>query len=175
MNRNSIDYRPFEPPLPPGRARALPWASVLGGSAMTAVVPVVASLPLMPPLGLILLLTWRLLARFSLRPWAAAPLGLFDDLVSGQPMGSAVLLWSLCFIAIELIEQRLVFRDFWQDWLIASGAIAFCLTAGRWLALPLGAHVDTVLVAQIMSSAMLFPLTARGVAWIDRKRGTAPV
>lgn len=84
------------------------------------------------------------------------------------------MLWSLCFIAIELIEQRLVFRDFWQDWLIASGAIAFCLTAGRWIALPLGAHVDTVLVAQIMSSAMLFPLTARGVAWIDRKRGTGP-
>jgi len=174
VNKSSIDYRPFEPPLPPGRARALPWASVLGGSAVAAVVPIVASLPLMPPLGLILLLTWRLLARFSLRPWAAAPLGLFDDLVSGQPLGSAVMLWSLCFIAIELIEQRLVFRDFWQDWLIASGAIAFCLTAGRWIALPLGAHVDTVLVAQIMSSAMLFPLTARGVAWIDRKRGTGP-
>ncbi|USU05888.1 rod shape-determining protein MreD [Sphingomonadaceae bacterium OTU29LAMAA1] len=173
MTRNTIDYRPFEPSLPPGRARAVPWSTVLGGSALTAVVPVVASLPLMPPLGLIMLLTWRLLARFALRPWAAAPLGLFDDLVSGQPLGSAVLLWSLCFIAIDLTEQRLVFRDFWQDWLIASGGIAFCLTIGRWIALPIGAHVDTVLLAQIMIAVMLFPLSARLVAWIDRKRGPA--
>ena len=173
MSRNSIDYRPFQPPLPPAHARALPWASVMGASALTAVIPVVASLPLMPPLGLILLLTWRLLARFSLRPWAAAPLGLFDDLVSGQPLGSSVLLWSLCFIAIDLIEQRLVTRDFWQDWLIASGLIVFCIAAGRWIALPLSAHVDTVLLAQGMISVMLFPLSARLVAWIDRKRGPA--
>ena len=173
MSRYTIDYRPFELPLPPGRARALPWMSVLGASAVTAVVPVVASLALMPPLGLLLLLTWRLLARFALRPWAAAPLGLFDDLVSGQPLGSAVLLWSLWFIAIDLIEQRLVFRDFWQDWLIASGAIAFCLTVGRWIALPLGAHVDPVLLAQIVMTVMLFPLAVRMVAWIDRKRGDA--
>lgn len=170
--RNSIDYRPFQAPLPPpGRARALPWVSVLAASTLTAIVPVVASLPLMPPLGLILLLSWRLLARFALRPWAAAPLGLFDDLVSGQPLGSAMLLWSLCFIAIELIEQRLVTRDFWQDWLIASGAIVFCTAIGRWIAVPIGAHVDTVLLAQTMISVMLFPLSARLVAWIDRKRG----
>lgn len=173
MTRNTIDYRPFEPPLPPGRARALPWSTVIAASAVTAVAPVVASLALMPPLGLIMLLTWRLLARFALRPWAAAPLGLFDDLVSGQPLGSAVLLWSLCFIAIDMIEQRLVFRDFWQDWLIATGAIAFCLTIGRWIALPIGAYVDTVLLAQIVISVTLFPLFARLVAWIDRKRGPA--
>jgi rod shape-determining protein MreD len=173
MSRNSIDYRPFQPALPPAHARALPWASVMGASALTAVIPVVASLPLMPPLGLILLLTWRLLARFSLRPWAAAPLGLFDDLLSGQPLGSAMLLWSLCFIAIDLIEQRLVARDFWQDWLIASGAIVFCIAAGRWIAVPLSAHVDTVLLAQAMIAVLLFPLSARLVAWIDRKRGPA--
>ncbi|EZP56986.1 MULTISPECIES: rod shape-determining protein MreD [unclassified Sphingomonas] len=173
MSRNTIDYRPFELPLPPGRARALPWISVIAASAVTAILPVVASLALMPPLGLLLLLTWRLLARFALRPWAAAPLGLFDDLVSGQPLGSSVLLWSLCFIAIDLIEQRLVFRDFWQDWLIATGAIAFCLTVGRWIALPLGAHVDPVLLAQIVITVMLFPLAVRAVAWIDRRRGDA--
>ena len=120
-----------------------------------------------------MLLTWRLLARFSLRPWAGAPLGLFDDIVSGQPIGASMLTWSIVMIAIDLIEQRLIFRDFWQDWLIATGAIAFCLTIGRWIALPIGAYVDTVLLAQIMVSVMLFPLSARLVAWIDRKRGPA--
>ncbi|WP_203310061.1 MULTISPECIES: rod shape-determining protein MreD [Sphingomonas] len=170
---NTIDHQPFRMPLPPGRARAVPWLTVIGGSALTAVVPVVASFALLPPLGLVLLLTWRLLARFSLRAWAAAPLGLFDDLLSGQPLGSAVLLWSACFLTIDLIEQRLVFRDFWQDWLIASGCIAFCLVAGRWIALPLGARVDLVLLAQIVITIALFPLSARFVAWIDRKRGAA--
>lgn len=169
---SAADYDPFAAPLPEGRARAIPWMTVMAGSLVT-IVPVVASLPLLPPMGLLMLLAWRLLARFALRPWAAAPLGFFDDLLSGQPLGSAVLLWSLCFIAIDLIDQRLVFRDFWKDWLIASGAIAATLAVGRLIALPIGAHVDGVLLAQIVISLMLFPFAARIVAWIDRKRGPA--
>nr|WP_211368814.1 MULTISPECIES: rod shape-determining protein MreD [Sphingomonas] len=156
--------------MPPGRARALPWITVMAGSLVT-ILPAIATFPVLPPFGLLMLLAWRLLARFALRPWAAAPLGAFDDLASGQPLGSAVLLWSATFLAIELIEQRLVFRDFWQDWLIAAGGIAFCLVMGRLIAVPLGAQVDTVLVAQIVMTIMLFPLAARTVAWIDRKRG----
>jgi rod shape-determining protein MreD len=167
---NSIGYKPFEKSLAPSRARAVPWVSVMLGSCLTAI-PVIVTVPLLPPAGLLMLLSWRLLARFSLRHWAAAPLGLFDDLVSGQPLGSAVLLWSLTFLLIEMIEARLVFRDFWQDWLIAGGAIAFCLILGRFIAVPVGAHVDGVLWAQIVITTMLFPLTARLVAWIDRKRG----
>ena len=170
-DESPIDYRPFAPPLPPGRARVVPWATVMAGSLAT-IAPVVASLPLMPPMGLVMLLTWRLLARFSLRPWAGAPLGLFDDIVSGQPIGASMLLWSVVMIGIDLVEQRLIFRDFWQDWLIAGAAITFCLTVGRLVALPLGAHVDGVLLAQIVMSILLFPVTARLVAWIDRKRGS---
>lgn len=166
------DYRPFRQPLPPGRARAIPWASVMAGSLATAL-PMMATVPLLPPLGLLMLLAWRLLAPFALRRWAAAPLGLFDDLVSGQPLGSGVLLWSLCFLGIELVDQRLVFREFWQDWLIAGGAIAFCLVAGRLIAVPIAAHVDVVIVAQGLATVLLFPLAARLVVWIDRKRGVA--
>jgi rod shape-determining protein MreD len=165
-------FDPFAPTLHPSRARALSWVSVMGGSLVTAV-PVIATIPILPPLGLLMLLTWRLLARFALRPWAAAPLGFFDDLVSGQPLGSAVLLWSGCFLAIEMIERRMVFRDFWHDWLIASGAILCCLAGGRVFALPLGAPVDGAMLAQAVATILLFPVTARLVAWIDRKRGMA--
>ena len=168
----TIDYRPFAPVLPPGRARALPWITVMAGSLVT-IIPVVATIPILPPMGLLMLLAWRLLARYALRPWAAAPLGLFDDLLSGQPLGSAMLLWSVCFLVIELVEQRLAFRDFWQEWLVGGTAIALCLIVGRFFAVPVGAHVDTVLLAQIVTSVMLFPLAARIVAWIDRKRGSA--
>ncbi|MDP1026250.1 rod shape-determining protein MreD [Sphingomonas sp. KR1UV-12] len=146
--------------------------TVVAGSLVT-IVPVIATVPILPPFGLLMLLTWRLLARFALRPWAAAPLGFLDDLLSGQPLGSAVLLWSLCYMAIDLIERRMILRDFWQDWLIASGAILFCLAGGRVLALPVGAPVDGALLVQAGSTILLFPLAARLVAWIDRKRGLA--
>ncbi|WP_174285824.1 rod shape-determining protein MreD [Sphingomonas bacterium] len=166
---SGIDYTPFAPTLPPARARALPWATVMAGSLVT-IVPVVAGIPLLPPFGLLMLIAWRLLARFALRPWAAAPLGLFDDLVSGQPLGSSVLLWSLCFVVIELIEVRLVFRDFWQDWMIAAGAIAFGLCAGRLIAVPVAARVDQAVIGQIAISILLFPLATRIVAAIEAKR-----
>lgn len=169
---SQADANPFEPKLTPGRARMIPWLTVVGGSACTAL-PLIATVPILPPLGLVMLLAWRLLARFALRPWAAAPLGLFDDLVSGQPLGSAVLIWSVIFLAIDLIESRLVFRDFWQDWLIASGAILFCLALGRILAVPVGAQVDAALLVQAAATICLFPAAARMVAWIDRKRGMA--
>ena len=159
----------FAPNLPLPPARALPWLSVLAGSLLAAL-PIVATIPLLPPLGLLILLAWRLLDRFALRRWAAAPLGFFDDLVSGQPLGSAVLLWSLAFLLVELVEVRLVFRDFWQDWLIASGLIGFCLIGGRLLAVPLRAHVDTALLLQGITAMLLFPLATWLAAWIDAKR-----
>src|SRR3546814_2120162 len=107
------------------------------------------------------LLAWRLLRPESLKIWSPVLLGLFDDLLSGQPFGSAMLLWTICFFVIELIEIRLVFRDFWQDWLIAAGAIGFVLLAGRALASPIAAHVDTILALQILVSILVFPLIAR--------------
>ena len=169
---SGIDHVDFAPVLDPGRARALPWSSVMAGSLL-AIVPIVATVPLLPPLGLLMLLAWRLLARFALRRWAAAPLGLFDDLVSGQPLGGSVLLWSLCFLFIDLVEARLIYRDFWQDWLIAAGAVAFCIVGGRLIAVPIRAHVDLLLLMQTVAGIALFPLAARIVAWIDRKRGHA--
>lgn len=163
---------PFAPPLPRNRARALPWLTVVGGSLVTAV-PVVATMPLLPPCGLLMLLAWRLLVPFAMRRWAAAPLGLVDDLVSGQPLGSAVLLWSVCFLLADVLEQRIAFRDFWLDWLIAAGMVAFCLAAGRLFAAPLGAHVDAALVVQGTVTVLLFPLATRLVAWVDAKRAYA--
>ncbi len=161
--------KPLDAPLTLGRARVLPWASVMAGSLIT-IFPVATTLPILPPFGLLMLLAWRLLAPRALRPWTPALLGLWDDCLSGQPMGSAVMLWTLSFFLIELFDQRTMFRSFAQDWLIAASAIAFCLIGGRLLATPLGAHVDSVLVAQIVVSILLFPLAAWVVAWVDRKR-----
>ncbi len=134
--------------------------SILVGSLVT-LLPIVATVPFLPPFGLLMFLAWRLLRPGALPVWAAAPLGLFDDLVSGQPLGSAMLLWQLCSLMLDLVDTRLVARDFWQDWLLAGGAIAVCLVAGRAFATSLSAHVDTVLLFQTIVSMALFPAATR--------------
>lgn len=168
---------PIEPPaldqvVAVQRARAIPWVSVMAGSLLAAL-PVVATAPLMPPTGLLMLLAWRLLAPLSLRVWVPALLGAFDDLVSGQPLGSAMLLWQSASFAVALAERRSLFRSFGQDWGIAAGVIVFCLVAARLIATPLSARVDPVLGIQIVISILAFPLAARVVAFIDRRRGQA--
>lgn len=162
-----VEFIPMGESERPPRAIWLAPLSVVLGSLVT-LVPVVASVPFLPPFGLMILLGWRLIRGDSLPVWASVPLGFFDDMVSGQPTGSAMVFWTLSVLAIDLLDARLMWRDFWQDWLVASGAISFCLIAGRLVAAPLGAHVDTALMLQIAISSALFPLVARLCAWFDR-------
>ncbi len=160
---------PFDANAPRQAPWRIPALSVMAGSALT-LLPMIATFPILPPFGLMMLLGWRLARPDALPVWAPLLLGLFDDLISGQPFGSAMLLWSVSFLVIDLLDQRLVWRDFWQDWLLAAGAICACLIAGRLIASPIGAHVDTVLLLQAIISLMLFPLISRLIAWLDRKR-----
>ena len=161
--------------IPLGRSEKMPrsiWLaplSVVLGS-MTTLLPVVATVPFLPPFGLMMLLAWRLMRGDSMKVWMPVPLGFFDDMLSGQPLGSAMLLWSAAVLMVDVLDTRLVWRDFWQDWLIASGAIAFVLIGGRLVAAPFTAHVDTALLIQILISAALFPVVARYCAWLERDK-----
>lgn len=159
----------FAPERSPANAWIIPGVSIMAASALTAI-PVIATYPFLPPCGLLMLLAWRLLRPETVRIWAPLPFGLFDDLLSGQPLGSAMLLWTTALIVIDLLDQRLVARDFWQDWVLATGAIAFVLIAGRLVAAPLAAHVDLQLLGQTAISVLLYPVAARIAAWLDRKR-----
>ena len=162
----------FVSDIPPASAWVIPVVSVMAGSLVT-IVPFIATFPVLPPFGLMVLLGWRLMRPDSVRIWSPIPFGLFDDLVSGQPLGSAVLLWTLSFLIIDLLDQRLLSRDFWQDWVLAAGAIAFSLIGGRLIATGLEAHVDTLLLFQVIVSVLLYPFVARWIVWLDRKRGRA--
>lgn len=152
------------------RAHWLAPLSIIVGS-LTVLVPFKASFPILPPFGLMMLLAWRLHRPDLLKPWAPVLLGFGDDLISGQPMGSSMLFWTVSFIAIDVLDTRIVWRDFLQDWLLAAGAISLCLIGGRLVAAPLGAHVDTVLLIQVLVSIALFPVLSRLVARFDGKRG----
>lgn len=153
------------------RARWLAPLSIVIGSLVT-LAPFKASFPILPPFGLMMLLAWRLHRPDLLKPWSPVLLGFADDLVSGQPLGNSMLFWTVSLILIDVLDNRIVWRDFLQDWLLAAGAICFCLIGGRLVASPLGAHVDTVLLVQILVSVALFPVVSRFVARLDGKRRT---
>lgn len=151
------------------RANWLAPLSIVIGSLVT-LVPFKLAFPILPPFGLMMLLAWRLHRPDLLKPWAPVLLGLADDLVSGQPLGNAMLFWTVSFILIDVLDNRIVWRDFFQDWLLAAGAIGFCLIGGRLVASPIDAHVDTVLLVQVLISIALFPVLSRLVARLDGRR-----
>jgi rod shape-determining protein MreD len=124
-----------------------------------------------PPLGFLLMLAWRLLRPGLLPAWAGLPLGLFDDLYSGQPMGSGVLLFSVALIIIELIEIRFPWRTFWLDWLTATGLIVpYLVIAAVLSGTDLTLVQLRVIAPQVLLSLVLFPMIARIVAMLDRFR-----
>jgi rod shape-determining protein MreD len=151
-------------------AYAVPWLAIMLAS-LTPLLPIIAPAPIVPPLAYMLLLAWRLMRPGLLPAWAGLPLGAFDDLLSGQPFGSGILLFSLTLIGIELLDARFPWRSFWQDWIIAIAILAAYLVIG---ALVSGAHLDRLLYAglvpQFVLSILLFPVIARIVSMLDRLR-----
>lgn len=156
----------------PVLASAVPWLSIVLAS-LCQILPVASGAPFMPPLGFIVLLCWRLVRPGLLPVWAGFPLGLFDDLLSGQPFGSAILLWSLTLLVIELVEARLPWREFILDWMLALAILAAYLLAATVLSgARLGLPMFALLVPQFLLSALVYPIMARMVAWLDRLRLT---
>lgn len=151
-------------------ARSVPWLLVMLGS-LSPLLPLVASAPVVPPFGFLFLIAWLQLRPGLFPVWAGLPLGLVDDLFSGQPFGSAVLLWSIAVIVIDYIETRFPWRGFAQDWLLAAGVFAAYLLASLALAnLGGGASHALTIVPQVIVSIFSYPLAARLVGAVDRFR-----
>lgn len=151
-------------------ANTLPWATIMLAS-LCPMLPVIASAPVLPPVGFLMLLGWRLVRPGLLPPWAGIVLGAFDDLFSGQPFGSAILLWSLSLIAVEVIEARFPWRGFIQDWLVAAFLTAAYLVSAAILAGGAGMSARILaLPPQILLSVLLFPIFGRMVSTLDRFR-----
>ena len=154
----------------PWRALSVPYLSIMLGS-LVPVLLIADLMPLAPSFAFLLLLGWRMVRPGLLPLWAGAPLGAFDDLVSGQPFGSAILLWSLAMIAIELIETRFPWRGFWQDWFTAGVmAVAYWFAALLVFGASLTPEMLAVAVPQALLSVLLYPIMARMVAGLDRFR-----
>lgn len=156
----------------PSRALAIgvPWASVMLASMVPAW-PIIASAPLLPPFGFLLFLAWRHV-RPGLHPvWAGLPLGLFDDIYSGQPFGSGILLWSLTAMAADALDHRMPFRSFPVDWLLTGVALALYLSGALFIANLAGGSAPLAVIApQLIIGVLLYPLCCRLVARFDRFR-----
>jgi len=151
-------------------ARAFPWLVIMAGSVIQGM-PLIASAPVVPPFGFLLLLAWRQLRPGLLPVWGGLPLGLFDDLYSGQPMGSGMLLWSAAMIGMDAIEIRFPWRSYVMEWLVAAAFIlAYLLIAGGIAHVGGSLPVLTALVPQLWISVLVFPLVERFVAACDKAR-----
>lgn len=151
-------------------ARAVPWISVMLASLLPGWL-FMASAPYVPPLGFLTLLAWQQLRPGLLPIWAGLPLGFFDDLYSGQPMGSAILLWSVAMIALDLIELRFPWRSFALEWLVATALILVYVLACLGASNAAGGHAPVaVLAPQMILAVLVYPFVGRATALLDRFR-----
>jgi rod shape-determining protein MreD len=165
MMRKRINRAPS-----PVLAVGLPWLSIIFASILSTIL-MIASAPVLPPLGFLTYIAWRQLRPGLLPVWAGLPLGIVDDLYSGQPFGSAVLLWSLSAIVLDVVETRFPWRSFFAEWLVAAAFIATyvltCLILSNLASTPTPV---LFIIPQIIVSILIYPFVGRMVAVTDRAR-----
>lgn len=155
----------------PGRfAGLVPPATIIAASLLAAL-PIVSVSGWYPDFGFLALISWRLLRADPFPAWWAAPLGLVNDLFTGYPIGFSIALWSATMLALDLVDRRTMWRDYWIEW----GLAALLLTFGQWFQWRIadavgGAPPFVAIVPAILVSICVFPLSAWAVARIDRWR-----
>jgi rod shape-determining protein MreD len=152
------------------RRRFIPVASTIAASLLAAL-PIVAKSPLVPEFSLLVVIAWRLLRPEIWPAHMALPLGLFNDLVAGHPLGQSMALWTITFLAFDMMDTRLVWRDYLIDWLAASLAILFYTMGGWYVGRLMGSQIHfLIMLPQIGLSILAFPVVARIVLTLDRWR-----
>jgi rod shape-determining protein MreD len=139
---------------------------------MISLLPIVSSTGWWPDWGLLMLIAWRLLRADAWPAWWAAPLGFANDLILGNPIGLSVALWAAIMIAMDILDRRTMWRDYWIEWAIAVLFIALAELAQWRIAALLGAPVPLSMSAGPASlvSVLCFPVAAFIAAKLDRWR-----
>ena len=148
----------------------LPAATVILASLLAAL-PIVSAGGWYPDFGFLVLISWRLLRSDPWPGWWAGPLGLVNDLLTGGPVGLSVALWSATMLALDLVDRRTMWRDYWIEWGLAAVLIAI----NEWLQWRIaalgGARVPVqAIVPPLVLSICVFPLSAWLVSRADRWR-----
>ena len=155
-------------PLP--GARFVPAISVIVASLLTAL-PIVSTSGWFPDFGFLVLISWRLLRADAWPAWWAAPLGFFNDLMTGHPLGFSVALWTASMLVLDLVDRRTMWRGYWLEWALATLLLFGNETAEWRIAQVMGASLPFVtIVPPLLIAALAFPVFAWLAARLDRWR-----
>lgn len=151
-------------------AHVVPAITVIAASFLAAL-PIISTSGWYPDFGYLVLIAWRLLRADPWPAWWAAPLGLANDLFTGYPLGFSVALWAATMLALDLIDRRTMWRDYWIEWVLAALLVAI----DEWLqwrvaSMVGGAPALTQIVPPIIISICMFPVVAWIVSRIDAWR-----
>ena len=148
-------------------ARLVPAISVIFASLLTAL-PIVSMSGWYPEFGFLMLIAWRLLRSDAWPAWWAAPLGFFNDLVTGHPIGFSVALWTAAMIALDLADRRTMYRGYWLEWILAA-LLLLANEAAEWrVAQVMGASLPFLTVLPpLLISVLAFPIFAWIVSRLD--------
>lgn len=151
-------------------ATIVPAASVVAAS-MLAALPIVSSSGWYPDVGFLVLIAWRLLRADAWPAWWAAPLGLANDLLTGSPIGLSVAWWTAAMIALDVVDRRTIWRDYWIEWALAA-ILLLVNEAAEWqVAALMGAAFPFAAAMPPLAIAILcFPIAAWLVGRIDHWR-----
>ena len=151
-------------------AEYIPAATVVAASLLSAL-PIISTSGWYPEFGYLLLLSWRLLRSDPWPAWWAAPLGLVNDLFTASPLGFSVALWSATMLALDLIDRRTMWRDYWIEWMLAAAFLFMHETFEREVAAAVGAPLPFIwIVPPFLIAVFSFPVVAWAVSRIDRWR-----
>jgi rod shape-determining protein MreD len=140
-------------------------------ASLLVVLPIVSMNGWFPNFGFLMLLAWRLLRSDAFPTWWAAPLGLFNDLALGSPIGLSVAVWTAAILALDIADRRTQWRGYWLEWILA-GVLLLGQEAAEWrVAQIMGASVPFLtILSPLLISILAFPVAAWIVARIDRWR-----
>jgi len=151
-------------------AARVPAVTVVFASLLSAL-PIVSTNGWYPDFGFLVFVGWRLLRSDPWPAWWAAPLGLVNDLFTGYPIGFSIALWSATMLALDLIDRRTMWRDYWIEWVLAAVLLAIDEWLQWRLAALVGAPVPyTMMVPPLIIAICAFPFSAWLVFRIDAWR-----
>jgi rod shape-determining protein MreD len=155
---------------PVSGARFVPAFSVLIASLLTAL-PIISTSGWYPDFGFLVLIGWRLLRSDAWPAWWAAPLGLFNDLVTGHPVGFSIAVWTAAMLLLDLADRRTMWRGYWLEWIFAA-LMLLANEAAEWrVAQVMGASLPfKSVVPPLLISILSFPIVAWLVSRLDRWR-----
>ena len=155
---------------PVAGASLVPAISVLAACLLVGL-PIVSTSGWFPDFGFLALIAWRLLRADAWPAWWAAPLGFFNDLVTGHPIGFSIAVWTAAMLLLDLADRRTMWRGYWLEWVLAA-LLLLANEAAEWrVAQIMGASLPfATVVPPLLISILSFPIVAWFVSRLDRWR-----